>query len=138
MGAVLTQCPIFNLTLCYNFEMSKDSFLKAISGSLFVLPFLVVNFIIAQRIEPFFSLIRPGYRTSFLEYMLLGLVIMFLPVGAYVSGRALFTPDEIGIQRFYILNALVSGVLLILFGILVYTLGTEIYRCDIKLVPNCD
>jgi hypothetical protein len=36
----------------------------AVAGSLFLLPFFAANAIVGNRIEPFFSLIRPGLHTS--------------------------------------------------------------------------
>lgn len=43
----------------------------ALSGVLLVLPFVSMNTIVANRLEPFFSLIRPGIHTSLFEYVLL-------------------------------------------------------------------
>jgi hypothetical protein len=35
-------------------------------------------------------------------------------------------------------NGLVAALLVIAFGALVVGLGSDIYRCDVLKVPNCD
>ena len=41
-------------------------------------------------------------------------------------------------RRVYWLNTIVSALMLVLFTALSVALGTEIYRCDVLGIPNCD
>lgn len=59
----------------------------ALTGTLFMLPLLVANTIVGNRIEPFFSLIRPGLHTSPREHALLVFVLLLLPAGAFIALR---------------------------------------------------
>ena len=53
----------------------------AVIGGLFLAPFIATNAIVAHRIEPFFSFIRPGLQTSPFEYVLQGIIRYPLFVG---------------------------------------------------------
>jgi hypothetical protein len=94
--------------------------------------------VIANRIEPFFSLIRPGLHTSILEYLLLLVTLACLPIGAIISMGPMFTKDAHGKRQIYVINAFLAIIMLGGFGLLLTTLGTEIYRCDVLRIPNCD
>jgi hypothetical protein len=52
----------------------------AVTGIHFILPFFILNAIVGNRIEPLFSLIRPGVHTSPREYVLLAIVLLLFPV----------------------------------------------------------
>ena len=82
----------------------SDSRRAALLGLALALPFLIANFIVGNRIEPFFSWIRPGLHTSTQEYFLLFAVILLIGVGAAIA----------------------------------VALGSEIYRCDVLRIANCD
>jgi hypothetical protein len=110
----------------------------ALVGGLFAVPFLTANAIVAKRIEPFFSFIRPGLHTSAIEYALLVFVIGCLPVGAFISARPLWNRDAGGARHLHALNAVVAATLLVGFAVLTAALGSEIYRCDVLQIPNCD
>jgi hypothetical protein len=103
-----------------------------------VLPFVVLNAIVSGRIEPFFSLIRPGFHTSPLEYVLLFGVVLLLPVGAFIALRPVVQLGADGRRRLYVLNGIVAVLLLTLFVALAVGLGSDIYTCDVLHVPNCD
>lgn len=107
-------------------------------GGLFTLPFLAANAIVGNRIEPFFSLIRPGAHTSAQEYVLLFIVLGCLPVGAWIAARPLFDKTPDGTRRIYVLNALVAVFMVAVFVVLSAGLGADIYRCDVLKIPNCD
>ncbi len=64
-----------------------------------------MNAIVANRIEPYFSLIRPGPHTSPREYVLLFVVVCLIPVGAFVAARPLLRKEADGTRRFYAMNA---------------------------------
>jgi hypothetical protein len=105
----------------------------ALAGLVFLLPFLILNTIVGSRIEPLFSLIRPGIDTSPREYVLLFGVVFLIPAGAFLALRPMLSN-----RRFYALNAISAALLVFAFGALVMGIGSEIYRCDILRIPNCD
>jgi hypothetical protein len=107
-------------------------------GGLCVLPFLTANAIVANRIEPLFSFIRPGPHTSGIEYVLLAVVLGFIAAGSFIAGRPLFDRVAPPAPRIFILNGALSALLLLVFVILSVALGSEIYRCDALGIPNCD
>jgi hypothetical protein len=109
----------------------------AIIGGLSALPFFAANAIVAQRIEPFFSLIRPGPHTSTFELVLLAVVLLCLPAGAYVAARPLFDPQARRPSA-WLVNGTISVVLLVAFVVISTALGGDIYRCDVLGIPNCD
>ncbi|HSV86106.1 MAG TPA: hypothetical protein VLH85_05995 [Levilinea sp.] len=70
---------------------------------------------------------------------LLGLLfILPFPAGAFVAARPLFQKGTGGKRKFYLVNGVTAVLLLIVFTLLVIELGTEFYRCDVLLIPNCD
>lgn len=112
----------------------------AFVGLLFVVPFFTVNTIVGARIEPFYSLLRPaGFHTGPSEYILLFVLLLLLPLaGAFIAARPMFGKKPEGEKRFYLLNIIVAVVLLTGSITLSIGLGTEVYRCDVLKVPNCD
>jgi hypothetical protein len=110
----------------------------ALSGFLFLLPFAALNAVVANRVEPVFSLIRPGLHTSPREYVLLAAVLLLLPAGAIWALRPTLRRDAHGRRHFYLMNAMSAGLLLLVFTVLAVALGDEIYRCDVLGNPNCD
>jgi hypothetical protein len=112
--------------------------LAALIGGLFTMPFVAANAIVGNRIEPFFSFIRPGPHTSAFEYVLLVAVLGCLPVGAFIAARPLFGRAADPKWGAYALNGLVAAVMIVLFVWLSVGLATEIYRCDVLNIPNCD
>ena len=110
----------------------------AITGSLLILPFLFLNAVVANRIEPFFSLMRPGLHTSTREYVLLFIFLLLMPVGAFIAIRPMFLKGAQGRRRFYLVNAILATILLVVFVVVSGGLGSDIYRCDVLQIPNCD
>lgn len=110
----------------------------ALRGGLCLVPFALANAIVANRIEPFFSFIRPGPHTSSVEYGLLIVVLGLVAAGAVIAARPLFTRDAPRGLRIYLLNGIVSAVLLTVFVVVSIALGSEIYRCDVLGMANCD
>jgi hypothetical protein len=98
----------------------------------------VLNAIVAERIEPFFSVVRPGDHTGPLEYPLLLIVLSLLPVGAAVALSPVWRGGGDGPPAYSLANILVAAVLITGFLVLAIALGTEIYRCDVLQIPNCD
>jgi hypothetical protein len=112
-----------------------SSWRSALLGFLLATPFLVLNFIVALRIEPAYSLLGlfPAMRNS--PFLPLGLLLLF-PIGAYISLRPWIENKKKG--GGYMLNVLVAGLLLLLFVPIFSALASELYRCSVLLVPNCD
>lgn len=106
-------------------------------GALFILPFILLNAIVGNRIEPFISFIRPDTHTSLLEIILLAIAWLLLPIGAFISGRPLLQIGPNGKRTMHLINASVSLILLITF-VLLSGLWTEIYQCEVVQIPNCD
>jgi hypothetical protein len=105
----------------------------AIIGFLFALPFFIINFIVALRIEPLYSILGayPALRNTPILPLLL---LLLFPIGACISAYPMFQ----GKQKIYITNTIVVIVLMVVFFILFYALGEELYRCEIAKIPNCD
>ncbi len=117
---------------------STNPKLAALGGVLLALPFLAANAIVGNRIEPFFSLIRPAVHTSGREYVLLVSVLLLIAVGALVSARPMLRKAADGTRRLYLANAIVAALLFIFFIFVSVGLGSDIYRCDVLGIPNCD
>jgi hypothetical protein len=109
----------------------------ALAGLMCLLPFVLLNMIVAKRVEPFFSIIRPGIHTSTQEYFLLAFALLLIPLGAFISLRPVRKTAD-GMRRFYLLNSVTAALLLVVFTAIAMALGPEIYRCDILQIPNCD
>ena len=112
--------------------------IAAATGALLAVPFLTANAIVGNRLEPFFSLIRPGPHTSGREYVLLFVVVFLLPVGAFIAARPMLRSEMTGRRKLYLVNGIIAALLLVAFSMLSIGLGSEIYRCDVLQIPNCD
>lgn len=112
----------------------------AFVGFLFVLPFLIMNAIVGSKIEPFYSFLRPeGFQTGIGEYVLLFILLFLLPlIGAFVAIRPMLQKGADGKRKLFLLNIIIAAILLIGSITLSIGLGTEIYRCDVLHIPNCD
>jgi len=110
----------------------------ALIGLLFIVPLIALNKIVGDRIEPFFSLIRPGIHTSPLEYVLLPIVLFLLPVGAFIAIRPMLRKEANENRKFYLVNGTLATLLLAVFILISFAWGSEIYRCDVLQIPNCD
>ncbi len=110
----------------------------ALIGLLFIAPLIILNQIVGDRIEPFFSLIRPGVHTSPLEYVLLPIVLFLLPVGAFIAVRPMLRKEVGEKRKFYFVNGTLAALLLVVFILISVAFGSEIYRCEILRIPNCD
>lgn len=110
----------------------------ALIGFLFALPFLILNTIVGSRIEPLYSLIRPDTHTGTFEYVLLAFVLLVIPIGGFIAARPMLRIGVNGERKFYLLNTILAAIL-IAGGIALFVgLGSEIYRCDVLQIPNCD
>ena len=111
---------------------------SAAVGLAFAAPFLLLNAVVAMRLEPYFSLIRPGVHTGPMEIPLLVVVLLLLPVGAFIALRPLRSTDAHGRRRVPVVNVLVALALVCGFLVIGGALGEEIVRCDVLAVPHWD
>jgi hypothetical protein len=118
-------------------RLSAHPRLAALIGALLVVPFVFVNAVVGNRIEPLFSLLRPGVHTNPFEYVVLATVLVLLPLGAVVALLPLRRAAP-GRRRFLPLNLALAVLLVGAFALITYELGGEIYRCDVLGLPNCD
>jgi len=107
-------------------------------GASLGVPFFVVNAIVGNRIEPFFLLIRPGLHTSAFEYLLLAVLLLCLPAGAFITLRPVLVRGQERRPAIHLLNGVLATVMLVFFIVLCLGLGADIYRCDVLQIPNCD
>ena len=110
----------------------------ALISLLFIAPLILLNQIVGNRIEPFFSLIRPGIHTSPVEYVLLLFVCLLLPVGAFVAIQPMLRKGVDGKRKLYLVNRILATPLLMVFALISLAWGSEIYRCEILQIVNCD
>ncbi len=116
---------------------------SAIIGFLLSLPIAVLLSSIVFRItviESFLKMIltNDGDRPNGLgfAFMIGGLVA--LPFALAISLWPMLRKDKKGKRHFYLVNALVAVLVLILMIPTWGALAEEVYRCDVLQVPNCD
>lgn len=108
----------------------------AFVGFLFSLPFIITNFIVSLRIQPFYSFLEifPDVRNSTLLPLLLTLLF---PVGAFIALWPMVKLSN-GKRKFHFLNIALASVMLFLFFFVFFPLLGDTYRCDVLKIPNCD
>ena len=109
----------------------------ALGGTLFALPFVVLNAMVAGRVEPFFSLIGPGLDTSLDEYVLLVALLLML-AGAFVAYRPLLVPGTDRKRPVYIANTLVAALLSIVSLSILIAFASDVYVCGVLATSSCD
>lgn len=111
--------------------------LAAFVGFLFASPFVIMNFIVALRLEPFYSYLGsfPAIRNAMFLPLLL---LLLFPIGAYIASRPMLHKDATGRRKLFVINAIVAILLLVSFVVLFTALGEEMYRCEVLKIPNCD
>lgn len=113
--------------------------IAALAGLLSLVPFACANLIVANRLEPWFSLIRPGPHTSLREMIMIPvLLLLLLPLGAMAALHPVLRERRAGRRRWHPLNLAAAALLLAVFVLLATALGTEIYACEFQQIPNCD
>lgn len=90
-----------------------------------------------MRVEPFYSLLGSLeiVRKSPIFPLFL---LLFFPVGAFISLSPMIHKSEKGKRKFYLFNSLIAVLIMIFFTVVFVALGEELYRCDILKIPNCD
>lgn len=98
-----------------------------------ILPFLVLNTIVSQQIQPVLGWMRPTGHTSLGELVLLGLSLLWAAYGAIRIIQPMRRASPWSFVRMISGFGLFALVLVVTYGI-----GEEIYRCDIMRQLNCD
>jgi len=91
-----------------------------------------------NRTEPYVSVIRPRPHSIRHEYVLLASVLLLIPAGALGAMLPSLARDATGRRRFHAANCANAGFLLSIFAVITTALGSEIYHCEFRKVPNCD
>ena len=104
---------------------------QLLRGSL--VPFVGLNTIVSQHIQPILGWIRPTGHTSLGELVLLGLSLLWAAYGAVRIIQPMRRVSPWSVVR------MISGLgLFALVLVVTYGIGDEIYRCDIMHQLNCD
>ncbi len=110
----------------------------ALIGFLLMLPFFALNAIVVSKLEPFYTLIRPGLHTSPAESVLLNAVLILFPIAFFITLRPMLRRGYDGKYHFYIINALLGAVILAVTVLIWGGLAQDVISCDILKIPNCD
>lgn len=109
----------------------------ALIGFLFTTPFMLLNTIAGNQIEPFYTIFKINTAGAFWDYPVGHIsaivALLLLPLGAFVAIRPVFQQRKV-----YALNLMLALILLCLFVLISTALAEEIYRCNVLLIPNCD
>lgn len=117
-------------------KIIRNPNLAVLTGFLFALPFVIINFIVALRVEPFYSFLGSFGFIRNSPYFPLFLLIL-LPVGAYASVSPMLKKEN-SKRKIYFINIATTVILLAVFILMFVALAEELYRCEILKIPNCD
>ncbi len=106
-------------------------------GFLLVLPFFLLNFVVALRLEPIYSMLIAANLISSTPWFPTLLLALF-PIALFIVIRPMLRHDAAGKRHFYILNSLLGVFILVVMIFLWGGLGEDIIKCDILKIPNCD
>ncbi len=107
-----------------------------------LLPFVLLNVIAINQIEPLYSLFKigtpGGVAANPVGYLALIVSLLLLPVGAVIAIRPMLHQAAGEVRCLYVLNGVLAAVMLMLFVFITGAFATEIYACDVLRIPNCD
>lgn len=118
-------------------RLAARPWLAALIGASAMLPLVALNTVVVYRLDPWFSIIRPGVHTGPFEFPILIAAILLLPLGAVVSLSPLWGIAA-GRRRFPVVNIVVALALVAAFVALAIGFGSDIVRCDVLQIRNCD
>lgn len=118
--------------------LSSNPKSAALIGFLCSLPFIVVNALVANQVQPILSFIRPTGHTGLFEYGVLAFVLFLLPIGAFITCRPVLQNEKGENRKLYIFNIILAIILFAGFIMISIGLGSDIYQCDVLKIPNCD
>jgi hypothetical protein len=115
----------------------------ALIAIILFLPFFLLNMLAGQDNEAFDTFFKSvfslnGMRTNPLGHFVFVTSILLMPIGSIVALRPALKKGADGKRRGYVVNILFGAVTLLFFIVLASALITEVYRCDVLLIPNCD
>lgn len=114
----------------------------ALIAFLFTLPFMVLNTIAGNQIEPFFTIFKVNTGGGFWDHPVghisLIVALLLFPIGAVISIRPMFQKGADGKRKFHLMNVLLAVIMVFLFVLISGALISEIYRCNVLQIPNCD
>jgi hypothetical protein len=103
---------------------------------------MILNTIAGNQIEPFFTIFKVNTGGNFWDHPVghisLIVALLLLPTGAIISTRPLFQKGANGQRKFHLINVLLAASMLALFVLISVALLSEVYRCNVLLIPNCD
>lgn len=110
---------------------------------LLFLPFFLLNLMVSQDIEPIDSFFRSvisldGLRTNPLGHLVFLVCIMLIPVGSIIALRHAIQSGTDGKRQVHAVNLILGAITMLFFVMVAGALITEVYRCDMMLIPNCD
>lgn len=105
----------------------------ALVGLGLLTPFIIINSIVANKLQPFYSLLTPFSESEGLKIFLLIISLTLILVGSMVSAVPLIRNKKI-----YFPNLIISILLFLIFASLTLLLGEELVRCEVLQIPNCD
>jgi hypothetical protein len=93
-----------------------------------------------EAVETFMKsfLTEDGETPSVLGRAYMLFALLALPVSLVLAVWPMLRKGANGQRSFYLANALVALIALILLVPIVFGIGEEVYRCDILKIPNCD
>jgi hypothetical protein len=114
----------------------------ALAAFLLTLPFMALNTIAANQIEPLYTIFKVDTAGAFWDHPVghisLIAVLLLFPLGAMISIGPMLRKTADGGRGFYPANAILALSLLVFFMLVSGALLEEIYRCNILGIPNCD
>jgi hypothetical protein len=109
---------------------------SVLSGLTYALPFLFLNAVVSNKLQPLYSIIRPGTTTTALEYILLFLSIFLIGVGAFAAAKPMLFESKQ--RKLYFVNCVVSLLLFVVFLLLLLGFGAQVYTCDVLQIQSCN
>jgi hypothetical protein len=127
-------------------KMKEKTFLgpnlALLIGFLMIVPFIMLNTIIANRVEPLYSFFKISSPVDFggnpvgVFALIISLLLILAGIGIIIT--PLLHKNTEGNRKFYPVNFTIASILFLGLALLLGGLAIEVYRCDILQIPNCD
>lgn len=114
----------------------------ALVAFLFTLPFMVLNTIAGNQIEPFYTIFKVNTGGGFWDHPIghisLIIALLLFPLGAIIAIRPMLQKTENDRQKLYLVNIILAAIMFGFFFLISGALLEEIYGCNVLQIPNCD
>ena len=94
---------------------------SAFSGFLLTLPFVILNTIAVNEIEPFFTFFKiplpGGFWMNPIGFLALIFSLLLLPIAGVIIAQPLFRKGADGKREFYLINFILAASIFIFFAI---------------------